>query len=121
MNLSDFDRAEAFRKFIEIKVLEVLKDVVQKERENSETIKQLAQRCLDLIKPGMTLEELYKNAVQLDDRHPELAPVVVSIMQEYEQRYEKRALDEVSKLVKAKKFDEAQSMVKKVLEFKRLN
>jgi len=40
------------------------------------------------------------------------------VMREYEQKYEKKALEQVSLLIKSKQFDQAQDMVKKVLAFK---
>lgn len=111
------DKAEEFRKLIEIEVLKVIKDLAQKEG-LEERIKQVARLVIDLIKPGMSLEELYQNAVKLDDRHPELSPLVFKIMKEYEQKYEKRAIEQVRAFVKSGNFDQAQDLVKKVLQYK---
>jgi len=110
--------AEEFRKFIEVEVLKIIKKLAEGGKTPKERIQEIARRTLELIKPGMSLEELYQNAVKLDDYHPELAPVVFTVMKEYEQKYEKMALEQVSSLVRSGKYDEAQNLVKKVLEFK---
>ena len=111
-------KAEEFRKMIEVEVLKIIKDLAEKGQTPQERIQELAQLVLDLIKPGMNLEELYSNAVKLDDRHSELAPVVFKVMKEYEEVYEKKALTHVNQLIKSGNFDQAQDMVKKVLKFK---
>ena len=118
VNSQEFLKAEEFRKMIEVEVLKIIKDLAEKGQTPQERIQELAQLVLDLIKPGMNLEELYSNAVKLDDRHSELAPVVFKVMKEYEEVYEKKALTHVSELVKSGNYDQAQDMVKKVLKFK---
>ncbi len=124
MNPSSFpqiNNAEAFRKFIEVEVLKIIHDLAEKGETPKEKVQSMAQTALDLIQPDMTLEEMYMNAVKLDDNFPELAPVVFSLMKEYEQKYEKRAVGHVSQLVHEGKYEEAQEMVKKVLQFKMAN
>lgn len=114
-------QAEDFRKMIEVEVLKIIKDLAEKGQTPQERIQEIARLALDLIKPGMNLEELYGNAVKLDDRHSELAPLVFKVMKEYEEVYEKKALTRVSELVKSGNYDSAQEMVKKVLQFKIAN
>lgn len=110
--------AENFRKTIETEVLKIIKDLAEKGQTTKERIQEIAQLTITLIKPGMSLEELYVNAIKLDDLHSELAPVVFKIMKEYEEKYEKRALAQVSQLIKSGEYESAQDMVKKVLQFK---
>lgn len=114
-------KTEEFRKFIEVEVLKIIKDLAEKGKTPKEKIQSLAQLTLDLIKPGMSLEELYLNAVKLDDANSELAPVVFQVMKEYEEKYEKKAIDQVSQLVKLGQYDQAQEIIKKVLQFKITN
>lgn len=111
-------KAQEFRHFIENEVLKIINDLAGKPNVDKERIRRMAQLTLDLIRPGMSLEQLYQSAVKLDDQYPELAPVVFKIMKEYEERYEKKALETVSQLIRQGKFDQAQAMVKKVLQFK---
>src|SRR3990167_6503703 len=111
-------KKEAFRRYIEVEVLKVIQELVLAGKLSQEKVNAIAHTTLELIKPQMSLEELYQNAVKLDDTHSELAPVVFKIMKEYEETYEKKALSSVSELVKSGNFDQAQDMVKKVLKFK---
>lgn len=114
----DFLQAEELRQFIEKKVLELIKNLAEQKGTTKEKVQSIAKRTIELIRPGMKLEELYQNAVKLDDNLSELAPIVVIVMREYEQKYEKKALDHVRQLIKNNQFDQAQDMVKKVLAFK---
>ena len=116
--MNNLTKAEDFRKYIEVETLKIIKKLAEEGKTEKEKIQAIAQKTLELIKPGMTLEELYQNAVKLDDNFSELAPLVYVIMHQYEEKYEKKALEQVSQLVRAKQFDQAEEMVKKVLAFK---
>ena len=117
-NMSNLTQAEEFRKYIETEVLKIIKALAENGKTTKERIQDIAKITLELIKPMMTLEELYQNAVKLDDNHSELAPVVMHIMKEYEQKHEKRVLDQVTQLVHNGQYDQAEEAVKKVLQFK---
>lgn len=112
---------EEFRKFIEVEVLKIIKELAEKGETPKEKIQAIAKLTLELIKPEMSLEELYLNAVKLDDQYSELAPVVFHVMKAYEEKYEKKAINEVSQMVKLGHYDDAQEMVKKVLNYKIAN
>ena len=112
---------EEFRKFIEIEVLKIIKKLAEEGKTSKDKVRKISQLTLDLIKPGMTIEQLYQGAVKLDDTYSELAPVVSMVMKEYEEKYEKKAIEHVSQLIKSKDYDEAQNMVQKVLQFKMAN
>jgi len=92
--------------------------LAEKKETTADRIKEMARETLLLVKPNMTLEDLYANAVKLDDRFPELAPIVFTIMKKYEDEYSMKAISSVSALIKNGKYDDAQNMVKKVLLFK---
>ena len=109
---------EEFRKFIEIEVLKIIKKLAEEGKTPKDKVRNISQLTLDLIKPGMTIEQLYQGAVKLDDTYSELAPVVSMVMKEYEEKYEKKAIEYVSQLIKSKDYDQAQNMVQKVLQFK---
>ena len=119
--VKDFIQADQLREFIEKEVLKLIKDLAEKEGTTKEKVQSIAKRTLELIHPGMKLDELYFNAVKLDDNCSELAPIVVMVMREYEQKYEKKALTQVSQLIKDKQYDEAQNVVKKILTYKITN
>lgn len=118
LNINDRD---GFRKFIEYETATIIIDLLEKGNINEEKAGKLSQLTLDLIIPGMTVEELYLSGVKLDDHNPELAPVVYKIMKIYEEKFEKKALAQVSSMVKNKQFGQAENLVKKVLQFKMSN
>ena len=107
-----------FRQFIEREVLRVIKTLAESGKTSKERIQEIAKHTLNLIIPGLTLEQLYQNSCKLDDAFAELALVVYQVMRYYEQRYEKKALEQVSILIKSGKFEDAQNIIKKVLLFK---
>lgn len=109
--------AEKFRRYIETEALDIIRQLIEKGCD-AEKIQKMAKKVLDLIRPGMSIEELYRNAVKLDDEFSELGPVVIKVMREYEERYEKKSIGEVSSLIKSGKYTEAQDLVKKILLFK---
>lgn len=111
-------KVEEFREYIEKEVLSIIKDLSSKGQTPLDRIQAIAKLTLELVKPGMTFEQLYRNAVTLDDQYSELAPVVVKLMHEYEIKYHKKALENVSELIKSGKYEDAQNMVKKVLQYK---
>jgi hypothetical protein len=111
-------KAEEFREFIEVEVLKIIKDLAEKGQTDDAKIKEIAKLALDSVKPGMELDELYKASVKLDDRNPELAPLVFKIMKQYEEIYAKNATDQVANYVRQGQYDNAQDLVKKILQFK---
>lgn len=117
-SMSNIGQAQEFRKYIETEVLKIIKALAEKGETTKERIQEIAKITLELIKPTMTLEELYQNAVKLDDNFSELAPVVMQIMKEYEEKHEKKVLEQVTQLVRNREYDQAEEAVKKVLQFK---
>jgi len=115
LNINDKD---GFRNFIEYEAAQLIISLLEKGLINEEKAEQLSGLTLDLIKPEMTIEELYLSGVKLDDNNSEMAPVVYKIMKIYEEKFEKKALSQVSAMVKNKQFGQAQDLVKKVLQFK---
>lgn len=112
------NQTEAFRQWIEGEVLKIIQQQLQNVDVPEARIQELANRALDLVKPGMNLEELFQSAIKLNDGFREFDPVVIKLMKEYEQKFKKKALERVSSLVHHGKYDEAQDVVKKVLQFK---
>jgi hypothetical protein len=110
--------AEEFRKYIESEVLLIIRQLANSKTTTSDRVKEMARETLLLIRPNMSLEDLYANAVKLDDKFTELAPIVFKIMKKYEDEYSMKAISSVSALIKSGRYDDAQNMVKKVLLFK---
>ena len=89
LNIKDQD---GFRKFIEYEAATLIISLLEKGSVDEDKAGKLSQITLDLIIPGMTVEELYLSGVKLDDHDPELAPVVYKIMKIYEEKFEKKAI-----------------------------
>ena len=85
LNIKDQD---GFRKFIEYEAATLIISLLEKGSVDEDKAGKLSQITLDLIIPGMTVEELYLSGVKLDDHDPELAPVVYKIMKIYEEKFE---------------------------------
>ena len=115
---NQFYQEDNFRKFIETEVLKIIKNLAEKGETPQERIQAIARSTLDKIKPGMKIDELYLNAVKLDDEYSELAPIVITIMKNYEENFARKAIQGVSSYIKKGDYDSAQELVKKVLMFK---
>lgn len=116
--MAEFQESEKFRKFIEVEILDIIKKLAQQGSETEEKIQQIAQITLEKIKVGMSISELFKNAISLDDTFSELNPVTVKVMQFYEKNFERKAVDEVAGYVRQGDYDMAHNMVQKILEYK---
>ncbi|MCL4360009.1 hypothetical protein M1555_02015 [Patescibacteria group bacterium] len=95
------------RQDIEIKVVELLKTLVESGRMSDERSQVIAQKVLDTLRPGMTYEELYRAIPKLDDNCPEVSPVILPYMKEYEEKVTKKAADTVRNLIRQGQFDAA--------------
>ncbi len=113
-----FIQTEKFREYIEREVLGVIKELLEKPETNQKRIQEIAKHTLQLLALGTAIDELYRLAIKLDDDFPELRPVVIKLMNEYEAKYNRKAVDQVSSLIKEGKYDDAQNVMLKVLQFK---
>ena len=103
------------REEIEAKVVELIKSKVEAEEMTEERAQEIAQRVLDMLKPGMTLEELYKVLPHLDDNYSEIGHIIVPYLQDYENGVAKVAAKQVGQLIKEGRFKEAQELADKVI------
>ena len=71
------------RQQIELQVVELIKRKLADGTMTEERSQQISQVVLDTIRPGMTIEELYRAVPKLDDTLPELAPIVLPIVRQY--------------------------------------
>jgi len=115
---NEANEAEAFRKWIELEVLKIMKQQVNNSDVSQERIQAMANRTLDMVQPGMTVQQLFQKAILLNDGYPEFDSLTVKLIKEYEHKFKKKAVEQVAELVKSGDLDEAQDIVKRVLEFK---
>ena len=98
---------DQIREDIELAVVELIKAKLADGTMTDARSQQISQLVLDTLKPGMSLEELYKAIFTLDDTCTELSPIVLPYAQKYEDNIAQKASDVVSSYIKVGKYDAA--------------
>ena len=98
---------DEIREEIELAVVELIKEKTADGTMTEARAQQISQFVLDTIKPGMSMEELYKAIFSLDDSAAELSPIVLPYAQKYEDNVVQKASDIVSNYIKVGKYDAA--------------
>lgn len=104
------------RQQIELKVVEMIKAKLADGTMTEERSQELSQIVLDTLKPGMSFEELYRAIPKLDDNAPELSPIILPILRDYEQNVNKKAMEGVSDLIKQGQFDAAANLADRAIK-----
>ena len=106
--------ADELREDIELQIVELLKQKLEDGEITEERSAQISGRVLTILVPGMSYEELYKAVPTLDDSMPELAPIVLPFVREYEDNVTGQGLASVRNLIKQGQYDAAARMGKKI-------
>lgn len=104
------------RQQIELSVVELIKAKLSDGTMTEERAQDISQLVLDLLKPSMSFEELYKVIPKLDDRFQELAPVVLPYVQDYEERIVKQAQKGVQNLMRQGQYDAAATLAQQAVK-----
>lgn len=104
------------REQIEADIVDLIKTKVEAEEMTEERAQALAQMVLDKLKPGMSLEALYKTLPHLDDLFSEISHIVVPYLRDYEEGVAKPAIAQVSQLIKNGQYKEAQELADRVIK-----
>ncbi len=104
---------DELREQIELEVVEFLQSKIESGEFTEDRAKAIAARTLEVLQPGMSFEQLYKAIPQLDDTMPELAPIVLPHVRDYEKNVTSQALESVRDLIKQGQYDAAASLAKK--------
>ncbi|MFC1647043.1 hypothetical protein ACFL1A_02035 [Patescibacteria group bacterium] len=107
---------DQMRQQIELKIVEMVKASIASGRLTEERAQQISQNVLNLLQPGMSFEELYKAIPKLDDSFPELSPVILPILEDYERNVNKKAADSISELIHQGQFETAAKLGKNVVD-----
>lgn len=107
---------DELRQQVELKVVELLKVRLADGSLTEERAQAISQKVLELLTPGMTWEELYRAIPKLDDAFPELAPVVLPIVREYEERIIKQAEVGVRQLIRQGQYNAASRLAQKAIK-----
>ncbi len=103
------------RQQIELKVVELIKAKLADGTMTEERSQQISQRVLDILKPGMGLEDLYKAIPKLDDTVTELSPIILPILSDYEKNITQAAIPPIRNYIKTGQYDAAVTLSKKVI------
>ncbi len=104
------------RQQIELKVVELIKARMADASMSEERSQEVSQRVLDLLQPGMSLQELFQAIAKLDDAMPELSPIVIPYLRDYELNVTQKAQEEIRKMIKAGQFDAAARLAEKAIK-----
>lgn len=103
------------REQIEASIVELIKTKVEAEEMTEERAQSLAQMILDKLKPGMSMEELYKTLPHLDDTYSEISHIIIPYLRDYEVGVTQKAMVEVQQMIKNGQYKEAQILADKVI------
>lgn len=104
------------RQQIELQVVELIKARTAEGSMTEERSQAISQRVLDILQPGMSLEELYRAISKLDDNAPELSPIVIPYLRDYETNVTQKAHEEIRRLMGAGQFDAAAKLGEKAIK-----
>lgn len=107
---------DTIREQIESAVVDLIKAKVEAEEMSEERAQELAQMILEKLKPGMSLEDLYKTLPHLDDGFTEISHIIVPYLRDYEQGVVQKAAGEVRELIRAGRYTEAQDLANRVIK-----
>jgi len=102
------------RKEIELKIVELLKARLSDGTMSEERSKDISKIVLTLLQPGMSLTDLYKAIMKLDDACPELSPIVLPYAKQYEEAITQKATTAVRDYIRVGKYNAAVDLAKKV-------
>ena len=103
------------REQIEASIVELIKSKVEAEEMTEERAQSLAQMILDKLKPGMSMEELYKTLPHLDDTYSEISHIIIPYLRDYEVGVTQKAMVEVQQLIRQGQYKEAQQLADSVI------
>lgn len=103
------------RQQIELAVVERIKLLLSDGKITEERAQQISQLVLNTLKPGMSLEDLYRGIPKLDDICQELSPVIVPYLRQYEEDVNQKAMGEMQRLIKVGEYDAAATLGKNVI------
>lgn len=103
------------REQIEADIVDLIKSKVEAEEMTEDRAQALAQLVLDRLKPGMSLEEIYKTLPHLDDNFSEISHIIVPYLRDYEEGVTKPAIAQVSNLIKNGQYKAAQELADRVI------
>lgn len=106
---------DEIREQVEAEIVDFIKAKVEAEEMTEERAQELAQLVLDTLKPGMSLEEVYRALPHLDNTFSEISYIIVPYLRDYEQGVTQKAAIEVQQLIRGGHYKEAKELADKVI------
>jgi hypothetical protein len=106
---------DELRQQIEMKVVEMIKARLANETITEERAQQISEFVLETLRPGMSFEELYRAVPKLDDMFPELSPIILPILKEYEANVNQKAMESIRELIRQGQYDAAAKLGKQAI------
>jgi thioredoxin-like negative regulator of GroEL len=107
--------AEEYRKKLELDILKIIEEKLQKGQMDLTRAQLIARMLLDKLHPPLTLEQIYKIAPTLDDHFTELSTAVLSLTEEHDEKIKNVVIEHAEKMIRSGRFDEAESLLKQAL------
>ncbi len=107
--------ADDLRQDLELKIVELLKAKVEDGSMTEERSQQIAKIVLELLRPGMSWEELFKAIPRLDDSASELCIVILPYLRKYEEMVSNKATHQVAEFIRTGQYDAAVQLSRKVI------
>jgi hypothetical protein len=106
---------DELRQQIELRIVEMIKNALASGAITEDRAQQISQYVLDTLHPGMDFEDLYRAIPKLDDNYPELSPVILPILKDYEEHVNHKAMEAVRDLIRQGQFDAAAKLGKQAV------
>ncbi len=107
---------DEIREAIELKVVELIKAKLTDGTMTEERSRQISRLVLEILQPGMELNQLFKAIFKLDDNCTELSHIVLPYAMQYENGVVKKATTIVESYVRHGQYDAAISLAKDTID-----
>jgi hypothetical protein len=107
---------DELRQKIELQIVELLKTAIASGAISEDRAQLISEHVLKTLEPGMTFEELYKAIPKLDDAFPELSPVILPILRDYEKNVNQKAMESVRELIRQGQYDAAAKLGRQAVD-----
>lgn len=106
---------DEIREDLELKIVEFIKDALESGKLTEERSQIISEQVLTILKPGMSMDELYRAIPKLDDLCSEISPVIIPYLRDYEENITKHAQETVSELIRQGQYDTAVKVANKAI------
>ena len=106
---------EEYRKKIELKILQIIEERLKIRQMDATKAKEIAKYILNSLHPHMRLTQIHDVVQNFDDHFSELVPIVLEVSRDYDEKIKKAVVDNVEILLKQKKINEANILLKKAV------